>query len=180
MMACYAGFLVTLTLHLQSGLGLSPLAAGSIFAAYAVGFAVASTGWVWTPTVLHDRLPVVGPLLMGTGLLGIALVAAGGSWPLGATTPLLAGAGVGHALAFSPLTSRLTTLVDPSQAGDLSGLVITASLVGQALGVAGFVGVYFSAAGRGSARAFALTTGVLAFTLLPTSLAARVTVRRSP
>ena len=60
---------------------------------------------------------------------------------------------MGHAWAFSPLTNRLTTLARPDQAADLSGLVLTATLVGTSTGVAAFVGVYLSLAPRGSAHA---------------------------
>jgi MFS family permease len=41
-MIAYGGFLFTLTLHLQQGLGDSPLRAGLTFAPYAVGFAITS------------------------------------------------------------------------------------------------------------------------------------------
>jgi MFS family permease len=41
-MSCYAGFLVSLTLYLQAGLGFTPLHAGATFAIYAGGFATAS------------------------------------------------------------------------------------------------------------------------------------------
>ena len=43
-MIAYGGFLFTFTLHLQQGLGDSPLRAGLTFAPYAVGFAVTSLG----------------------------------------------------------------------------------------------------------------------------------------
>jgi len=81
------------------------------------------------------------------------------------TTPLLVFGGAAHACAFSPLAARLTTVVRAEQASDLSGLVLTASLVGQVLGVAVFVGVYLSAAPQGSAHAFVLTTMALGVTL---------------
>jgi predicted MFS family arabinose efflux permease len=169
MMACYAGFLVSLTLHLQSSLGFSALEAGLIFAAYAVGFAVTSLAWTHASGLMSDRLPVIGPLIMAAALLGIGRLAAGGGWPLGLTTTLLFCAGAGHASAFSPLSNRLTTVVDAANAADLSGLIITASLVGQVLGVAGFAGVYLSALSRGSAHAFGLTASVLTVSLVVTA-----------
>jgi hypothetical protein len=69
--------------------------------------------------------------------------------------------------------------VSRAQAADLSGLVLTASLVGQVLGIAAFVGVYLGSAAQGSARALALTTGVLAAALLATGACAVITVRRA-
>jgi MFS family permease len=161
-MACYAGFLVTLTLHLQDGLGFSPLKAGLIFAVYASGFAIASLTWTRSARMIRDRLPVAGPFVMAAALLALGMIARGGRWPAELVTPLLVVAGAAHACAFSPLAARLTTAVSGEQAGALSGLVLTASLVGQVLGVAAFAGVYLSDAPRGSAHAFALTTAALA------------------
>jgi MFS family permease len=165
-MACYAGFLVSLTLHLQEGIGFSPLKAGLIFAAYATGFAIASLTWTRASATVRDRLPVVGPLVMATALLAVGLIARGGHWPVALMTPLLVVGGAAHACAFSPLAARLTTVVRADQASDLSGLVLTASLVGQVLGVAVFAGIYLSAAPQGSAHAFELTTVALSVALV--------------
>jgi MFS family permease len=178
-MACYAGFLVSLTLHLQSSLRFSPLDTGLIFTAYATGFATTSIAWTHARTNVRDRLPVVGPLIMGAGLTAIGMLAAGGGWQVAPTTPLLFFAGVGHACGFSPLASRLTNVVRPAQAADLSGLIITASLVGQVLGVAAFVDIYFSTLPHGSAYALALTTFVMAAALVPTAACARNALRRT-
>jgi predicted MFS family arabinose efflux permease len=177
-MACYAGLLVSLTLHLQSSLRFSPLDAGLIFTAYAAGFAATSVAWTRASADVRDRLPVIGALIMGGGFLGIGVIAAGGGWPVALTTPLLVCAGAGHALGFSPLASRLTTVVRPEQAADLSGLIITASLVGQVLGVAAFVDIYFALLARGSAFALALTTFVMCATLVATAACARNSVPR--
>ena len=102
---------------------------------------------------------------MAVMLLAVGLIARGGAWPVALMTPLLLCGGAAHACAFSPLAARLTTVVRAEQAADLSGLVLTASLVGQVVGVAVFVGVYLSAAPQGSAHAFALTTIALAVAL---------------
>lgn len=165
-MACYTGFLVSLTLHLQGDLGFSPLQAGLIFAAYASGFAAASLTWTRAGTAVRGRLPVAGPLVMAAVLLAVGLIARGGVWPVALMTPLLSCGGAAHACAFSPLTARLTTVVGAEQVADLSGLVLMASLIGQVVGVAVFVGVYLSAAPHGSAHAFALTTVALAVVLV--------------
>ena len=165
-MACYAGFLVSLTLHLQGNLGFSPLQAGLTFAAYASGFATASLTWTRAGATVRGRLPVTGPLVMAAVLLAVGLIARRGAWPVALMTPLLLCGGAAHACAFSPLAARLTTVVRAEQVADLSGLVLTASLVGQVVGVAVFVGVYLSAAPQGSAHAFALTTVALAVALV--------------
>jgi MFS family permease len=165
-MACYAGFLVSLTLHLQEGLGFSALEAGLIFAVYATGFAVASLTWTRMGTRLRHRLPVAAPFAMATALFGIGLIAARGGWPIALMTPLLLLGGGAHALAFSPLAARLTTVVPAGQAAELSGLVLTASLVGQVLGVVVFAGIYLSSAPQGSAHAFGRTTIALSIALI--------------
>jgi MFS family permease len=171
-MGCYAGFLVSLTLHLQDGLGFGPLHSGLIFAAYASGFAVASLTWTRASGAVRDRLPIAGPLAMGAALMCVGLVARGGSWPVALTAPLLFAGGAGHACGFSPLANRLTTTIRPAQAADLSGLLMTATFVGVVIGTAGLVGVYLGAAPDGSAHALALTTGVLAGALVVTAACA--------
>jgi predicted MFS family arabinose efflux permease len=171
-MGSYAGFLISLTIHLQDGLGFTPLHAGLIFAVYASGFASASLTWTRASASLRDRLPVLGPPAMGATLLGVGLLAMGGGWPVALTAPLLFAGGAGHAFGFSPLANRLTLAVRPAQAAALSGLVITASLVGQVLGVAAFAGIYLGAAPDGSAQALAATTGAIAVALVATAVCA--------
>src|SRR5215211_4713450 len=57
-MACYAGFLLALTLHLQEFLHFTPLRAGLTFAAYAGGFAVASLTWTHACPTRRNRGPI--------------------------------------------------------------------------------------------------------------------------
>jgi hypothetical protein len=168
-MACYAGFFVSLSFHLQNGLRFGPLRAGATFVAYAGGFATASLTWARANTAIQNRLPVFGPLVMGVSLLGVGLIAADGRWPVASTAPLLFAGGVGHAWAFSPLTNRLTSAVRADQAADLSGLIMTASLVGQVIGIAAFVGIYLSVASHGSGHSLAIVTEALAAVLVVTA-----------
>ncbi|HEY8112586.1 MAG TPA: hypothetical protein VII16_06930 [Actinomycetes bacterium] len=51
------------------------------------------------------------------------------------------------------------------QAAHLSGLILTASLLGQVVGIAAFVGVYLGAATGSSAHGLTVTTLVLACAL---------------
>ena len=101
---------------------------------------------------MSERLPLLGPPAMAAAVIGVGLIAAA-HWTEWQAAPLLFAAGVGHACAFSPLASRLSTLGRPAQAADLSGLIMTASLVGQVLGVAVFAGVYLGAARHGAGDA---------------------------
>ena len=56
-MGSYAGFLLTLTLHLQGDLGYSAIRAGLTFAVYAAGFATASLTWARLPSPTRYRRP---------------------------------------------------------------------------------------------------------------------------
>jgi hypothetical protein len=103
---------------------------------------------------------------MAAALVAVGAIAGTGRWPAVAIAVSLVLAGAGHACGFSPLANRLTTAVDRTRAADLSGLILTASLVGQVVGVAAFTGIYLSASGRGPARALELTTTVTAAVLL--------------
>jgi len=167
-MAAYAGFLLSLTLHLQGPLGFSPLRAGLTFAVYAAGFGGASLAWTRLAPSLRRHLPALGPLAMAVALLAIGATA-GGGWRPGLVAPLLLVAGAGHAFGFSPLASRLAGAVSREQAADLSGLILTASLVGGVLGTAGLAGIYLGTAAQGPARALLLTTAAIAASLLVTS-----------
>jgi predicted MFS family arabinose efflux permease len=172
-MSSYAGFVLSITLYLQDGLGFSPLHAGAIFAIYASGFAAASLTWTRVVPAFRERLPVIGPLVMGAAILAVGMITIGGGWPLALTAPLVFGGGMGHACAFSPLANRLTTLVKPTQASNLSGLLLTADFIGMAFGVAAFTGIYLSAAPHGAGRALALASAATATALAATAVCAQ-------
>ena len=178
-MGCYAGFLLMLNLQLQGSLHFTPLHAGLIFAIYASGFASASMTWTRAPKRVRAWLPPSGPLAMGASLLAIGLLARSGDWRTAATAPLLFFAGAGHALGFAPLAHRLTTTIRPAQAADLSGLILTASVLGQVAGVAGLVGIYLSLAPHGSAGALATTTSVLAGMLVLAAISTGLELART-
>jgi MFS family permease len=171
-MGCYAGFLFSVTLHLQNGLRFSPLHAGLTFAAYASGFAAASLTWTRARAALRPWLPVLGPGAMAVALVGVGLLGRNGGWPAAATLPLLALGGAGHAWGFSPLASRLSGTVRNEQVADLSGLLYTASLLGGVVGIAAFGGIYLGTAGHGSGHALLVTTLALAGALAVTAACA--------
>jgi hypothetical protein len=133
---------------------------------------LASLMWTRATATVRAWLPVLGPIAMGAALLGVGIIADGGGWPLERIAPLLYVGGIAHACSFSPLTDRMAAAVHPAQTSDLSGLLLTASLIGQVLGIAAFVGVYLAAAPDGPAHAFALTTGAIAAALIVTTACA--------
>jgi hypothetical protein len=124
------------------------------------------------------KLPVAGALAMGAAPLGVGLASAGGQWSVVVTTPLLFPGGIGHAWGFSPLANRLTTSVSGANAADMSGFILTASLVGQVTWVAGFTCIYLSHAPGHPGSGLAVTTGALAACALLTAPCARAAVVR--
>ncbi|MFB7834957.1 MFS transporter [Streptomyces sp. NPDC056056] len=148
-MGVNAGFLFTLTLHLQGGLGHSALRAGLTFGPAAVVFGIVGLTWRRRPARLHRVLIPGGFLLAAAGALGVGgLLADGGTggWGL---YPALGVLGAGISLAFSPALTGALAAVRPEDAADASGLLATVTQLGQLIGVAAF-GTLFLAAADGS------------------------------
>jgi hypothetical protein len=142
-MIAYGGFLFVLTLHLQEGLGDSPLRSGLTFAPYAVGFAVASlTAPRW--------LAPFGLAASAVGYVGLGL-ATDGSWSDAAALPLLALAGAGFGAGYSQVITRAIAGVPLERAHDASGLFNTINMLGFALGVATLGSAFLSAVGAPTA-----------------------------
>jgi MFS family permease len=165
-MGSYAGFLLCLTLHLQERLGYTPLQAGLTFAVYASGFAAASLAWPRAREAVRARLPVAGAPAMAVAVAAVGTLARGGGWPVAAVVPLLLVAGAGHACGYAPLGHRLTTAVAPAQVADLSGLMLTAGLIGSVVGTAAFSAVMLATGSLPEA------CGAIAATLALTTAAA--------
>ncbi|MFD7325689.1 MFS transporter [Streptomyces sp. NPDC059875] len=137
-MAVNAGFLFTITLHLQGGLGQSALRAGLTFAPAAAVFGAIGLTWRRWPA-RGQRFLIPGGFL----LAAIAAVAMGGLLRGGDTGgwglyPALAAMGGGLALAFSPALTGALARVRPEDAADASGLLATVTQLGQLIGVASF------------------------------------------
>src|SRR5262249_27216170 len=80
-MAGYGGFLFSLALHLQSGLGFSPQRSGLTFIPGATCFALASLNWRRVPAAWHRRMIPAGLLLGATGLALLAVEVRGDATP---------------------------------------------------------------------------------------------------
>lgn len=135
-MAANAGFLFTLTLHLQGGLGYSALRSGLMCAPTAVVFGAAGLTWRRWPAGLRSALVPGGFVLMAAGaaLVGLALRSGGGGGAVLYAGFLLMGAGM--ALAFSPNLAGALANVRPQDAADASGVLVTVTQLGQVIGVA--------------------------------------------
>ncbi|WP_435859688.1 MFS transporter [Streptomyces narbonensis] len=165
-MGVNAGFLFTLTLHLQGGLGHSALRAGLTFGPAAVAFGVVGLTWRRWPARVQRALVPGGFLLAAAAsiALGRSLADGGtGGWGL---YPALCGMGVGIALAFSPALTGALATVRPEDAADASGLLVTVTQLGQLIGVAAFgtlfLGRVTATGAQASADAFRATALALA------------------
>ncbi|MFI7424446.1 MFS transporter [Nonomuraea sp. NPDC049684] len=143
-MGCYTVFLLTLTLHLQTALGFSPLWAGLAFVPYALGFGALSLSWTRYPRGLQRALPVAGPVAFAAGA-GLLALLCRDEWRPVVAVPLLLLAGAGHAAGYSPLIARVTTLVEPRLASAISALNATGPVLAGVTAVAGLGSVYFAA-----------------------------------
>jgi hypothetical protein len=160
MMAAYAGYLFSVALHLQVGLGHSPLRAGLSFVPMAVTFGTASVQWRRLPARWHRNLIPIGLAGAAAALVLIALTLRTGTPGIGflvAQVPF----GVGAGVAFSPLIARALANVAPADAADASGLVTTIVQLAQVIGLSTLGSVYLSMfAAHGSAIAVAATIAI--------------------
>ena len=175
LMITYGGFLFSLALHLQSGLGDSALRAGLTFAPSAAAFGLCGYFWRRLPRGRHHLITPAGGVLGAAAYLGLALDlragTTGGPW----LYLVLIVLGGGLALGFSPLVTHALAGVDPAGAANASGLLTTTFQLSQAVGVATFGSLFLTlAADRGphaSAHAVAITFTGLAVLLALGALA---------
>jgi EmrB/QacA subfamily drug resistance transporter len=182
-MASYAGYLFTLALYLQVGLGFSPLQSGMTYTPTAIGFFITSLAAPRLIPLLGRQVLTVGYVLGAFGLAATAstVYAAGARLHGFELAPPLFITGLGNGLGLSPLVGTVISGLEPQEAGAGAGVVTTTLQVGNALGVA-LIGLLFfvmlgnAEPGRAYADAFAMTLPACAALLL----AAAVLVRRLP
>jgi EmrB/QacA subfamily drug resistance transporter len=155
-MVAYGGFLFALTLHLQGGLGESPLRSGLTFGPYALGFAVTSLAAPMLPPQLVRRVAAGGLVAMALGYFDLALLANSGAWHDALMLPVLALAGAGFGAGYSPVIGRAVADVPAENAKDASGLLTTAVQLFYALGVATIGSAFLSNSHAGTGHAFAV------------------------
>ncbi|HJP72965.1 MAG TPA: MFS transporter [Pseudonocardiaceae bacterium] len=144
------GVFFVLTLHLQLGIGLSPLKAALTVVPATVGIVLGNV--VAMKTIHRGRVvAALSVVLLLVSLAAIAALVAGlgaglNSWAL--LGPLVGfGAGMGGTLG--SLFALSTSEVRPDQAGAASGLVNTTVQLGSATGIALFGTVFFAKLGNG-------------------------------
>ncbi|MCO5994742.1 MFS transporter [Actinoallomurus rhizosphaericola] len=158
-MGTFGGFLFSLALHLQGGLGDSPLRAGLSFIPGAGGFALASLNWRRVPARWHRLMVPAAFAVAALGYLGLAVFQSGGT----GLEVAMALTGLGLGGAFSPMLTLALGQVPVADAADASGLLVTMNQLAQVVGVATFGTVFLSVAPP-TGHALAVTSVALAAT----------------
>ncbi|KUJ70740.1 transporter [Streptomyces albus subsp. albus] len=168
-MAANAGFLLILTLHLQSGLGYSALRTGLTFVPCAAAFGLVSLNWRRLPERWQPVMVPIGFCLAALSFAGLALVLRDGSGIGPVCYPALVGVGAGIGLAYSPVLTRTLATVRPQDAADASGVLVTSAQLGTLTGVAVFGALFL---GQLTGPGAAASADALWITLLALSGAA--------
>ena len=146
-MTIFGGLFFTLALHLQGGLGDSPLRAGLTFAPSAASFALVSLNWQRLPERVRPWLAIWGFAGMAAALLAVAAVVRGGGSGGPGLYVVLGVLGGAMACAFSPLMTAVLMRVPVADAADATGVIVTVNQLGLVIGVATFGTLYLNLAG---------------------------------
>ena len=152
--AANLSFYLVMTLFMQRGLKIPPLAAGLAFIPLALAFVVASRHSGVRAKHRGTKVLIEGCALQIAGLAALALVAAS----VGAPTPIALALimiifGYGQGLVMAPLSGAVLSTVKPVAAGSASGMYGTTAQIGNAAGVAAIGAVFFAIESMQSARA---------------------------
>ncbi|TQF04119.1 MFS transporter [Kitasatospora acidiphila] len=158
MLAAIGSQMFTVTLLLQSGLGLDSRAAGLEFLPLGLATMAASLlGRRLTARYGH-RVLVAGTLIstVAAAVVAVLLQLSGGAVPPPALALPLALTGLGNGLALPALMGAVLATVAPQRIGAASGVLTTTQQFSGAIGVAGVGAVFFAVLGpRVSADGYA-------------------------
>ncbi|GDY31054.1 MFS transporter [Gandjariella thermophila] len=174
------GVFFVLTLHLQVGLGFSPLATALTFLPATLGIVVGNVVAMRMAPRLGRSFTAAGIVVLMVSLAAIAVLV----WWLGMAlrgwvliVPEV-GFGVGIGAVLNSLFGTSMAEVKPYEAGSASGVVNTTVQLGTATGIALLGTVFFSRLGSGfvaaTAAAMAVSIGVLLLGLVVTAALPRV------
>ena len=184
-----APFLVLLAEYLQSGLDLTPRAAGLRFLPFAIGFLSASFASARLAPRLGRAILQLGAALMVTGLLTLMAVVHSVTLDTSGIAYILPLViyGLGQGTLQAPLVNFILADVPPDEAGSASGVVTMLQQLSFALGVAVIGSVFLvalgpnpgsAAYGRALDHALAWNIGLLTVTFVAAfALPARLRVR---
>ena len=147
-----ASYLV-LGLYLQQGRGLSPLAAGAVFAFLAGGYLITS---FQAPalTMRFGRNVIAAGAVLAAAANGALYLATAHGGSVAWLFPGLVLLGAGQGLCITPLTTTVLSHADPTTAGSASEALSTAQQVGNSIGVAVTGVLFFGALHHGYGLAF--------------------------
>jgi len=183
-----ASYLV-IGLYLQQGRGLSPLAAGAVFAFLAAGYLLTSFP-APALTVRFGRSVIAAGAVLGAAGDGALYLAAGHGGTLSAVSsvssvssvawlfPGLVLLGAGQGLCITPLTTTVLSHAEPASAGSVSGALSTAQQVGNSIGVAVTGVLFFGAVSLGYGLAFQRSVLQMGVLLLAVAALTRLMPRR--
>lgn len=148
-MVYFGSFMFTLTLLLQSGLGLGPLEAGLVFSPMGVLFTATSMiGGRLTARWGMNALVVSGGVTaLGLAMLALRLAGTGTDTGLPWVILCLCLIGGGNGVVLPALFGAALTTVRPQDAGTASGILTTTQQFASAAGVAGIGALFFAVAG---------------------------------
>jgi hypothetical protein len=171
-MVSYGGYLFTMALHLQGGLGESAARAGLVFAPAAIGFAITGLLWRRLPPRVHAPMVPAGLFVTAFGYLLLAPILRGGASGGVALEADLLVVGLALGLAFSPMITLALAHVPLADAADASGVLVTVFQLGQLVGVAALGSAYLSLIHATGAAASAHALGVTQVALACSALLA--------
>ncbi|MEQ0559414.1 MFS transporter [Amycolatopsis sp. NEAU-NG30] len=160
--ASYGGFLFCVSLHLQSGLSRTAMAAGLAMAPGGIVFGLCGFFWNRLPQRVHAWLTPCGYVGSAVAYALLGLGSDGG--PLFFAALVLFGLSMGP--AFGSLMAQALTHVPLERASDVSGLLTTTLQLGQVAGVATFGSLFLTLAATSSATALTTTMTCAAVLLL--------------
>lgn len=147
-------FYLVMTLFMQRGLKIAPLAAGLAFVPLALAFVVASRHSGARAKHRGTKVLIEGCALQIAGLAALALVAGVSDAPTPVALALIMIIfGYGQGLVMAPLSGAVLSTVKPVAAGSASGMYGTTAQIGNAAGVAAIGAVFFAVEALQSARA---------------------------
>src|SRR4029453_5689600 len=140
------GDVLSTTIYLQDGRGLSPIVAGVVFLAPSV--AVALSGPIAGRLAGWQPVPLLIPAALLLGGVSLLLTSATDTW--GAYLPLLGLTGFAFGLGWTLPSIGTQTAVDPARAGEAAGVDLAGvvTIAGVAVAVAGTL-IELGAAGTG-------------------------------
>src|SRR6476469_8539461 len=168
-----ASYLV-IGLYLQQGRGLSPLAAGAVFAFLAAGYLLTSFPAPALTVRFGRRVIGAGALYLAAGHGGAVSSVSSVAWLF----PGLVLLGAGQGLCITPLTTTVLAHSDPATAGSVSGALSTAQQVGNSVGVAVTGVLFFGTLSHGYGLAFERSVLQMGALLLLVAAQTRLMPRR--